>query len=299
MNAAEALLSHVVDYAGLFPPAGLTMERAVREYRRYLRSDPAWMLGNFIVPANRLSEFAQTFSAVCCDEKEPPWTITVLCVGGNPEVDVRAIASFQQGAVFISAFEARAQDTRSASRWLDLLPHAQSRYIEFPPDRAEEFLPMLDAHDARAKIRTGGVLPQAIPTPETVARFLIACAEQGVSFKATAGLHHALRGERRLTYDTDSPAAKMHGFLNLLLAATLAWAGSTQDAIVKTLDIEDPRAFRLESDSVHWNDQRVTVDQIRTARGRFVIGFGSCSFTEPLDNLQEMHWIPAVEKSLR
>ena len=58
MNASlRALLSGVVDYAGLFPPAGLPLDQAIRNYARYRQGSDAWMLGRFVIPAARLAEF--------------------------------------------------------------------------------------------------------------------------------------------------------------------------------------------------------------------------------------------------
>ena len=295
MNAAEALLSRAIDYAGLFPPAGLTMERAVREYKRHQETDYAWMLGNFVIPAQRLPEFSQVFANVCCDEQLEPWMLSVIC--DNPDIDVRTIDNFQQGAVLFAGFEGRVSDTRSATHFLDLLPHDRPRYLEFPPDRAEEFLPMLDTQKARAKIRTGGLSAAAVPSTQTVARFLLACAEQGVPFKATAGLHHAVRGTHPLGTEGLGGSASMHGFLNVLLSAVQAWAGSGERALLDTLGVENPRDFRLDADAIHWNNQAVTFEQIRSARAQFVIGLGSCSFKEPVVDLMTMHWVPVTEKS--
>ena len=54
MRPERALLSEIVDYAGLFPPAQLPLEKAVREYAAHLGEEKAWMLGRFIIPAQRL-----------------------------------------------------------------------------------------------------------------------------------------------------------------------------------------------------------------------------------------------------
>ena len=56
MRPERALLSGMVDYAGLFPPAQLPLEKAVREYAVHLGGAEAWMLGRFIIPAQRLEE---------------------------------------------------------------------------------------------------------------------------------------------------------------------------------------------------------------------------------------------------
>ena len=56
MRPERALLSGMVDYAGLFPPAQLPLEKAVREYALHLGEAEAWVLGRFIIPAQRLEE---------------------------------------------------------------------------------------------------------------------------------------------------------------------------------------------------------------------------------------------------
>ena len=75
---------------------------------------------------------------------------------------------------------------------------------------------------AHAKIRTGGVTPEAFPQATSVARFIHACAMADVGFKATAGLHHPVRGEFNLTYEPACPRGVMYGFLNVFMAAALA-----------------------------------------------------------------------------
>ncbi len=61
MNAVQALLTRLIDYAGLFPPASLPMKDAVRNYLDYDAGGQAWMLGRFIVSVDRLPEFEQVF----------------------------------------------------------------------------------------------------------------------------------------------------------------------------------------------------------------------------------------------
>lgn len=291
MSAVGALLARIVDYAGLFPPASLDMERAVANYQSYLIAEHSWMLGNFVVPANRLGEFAEVFSRVCCNEQEQPWTLSVVCGSTTTGDDLKEIEEFQQGAAFISTVEARAAEVRSARSLLRRMPAGPARYVEFPSERAKRLLPVLASCKARAKLRTGGTSPEAIPKPEAVARFLQSCADSHIPFKATAGMHHAVRGSHHLTYDLSSPIAQTHGFLNFFLGAGLAWLGTGETAVVKTLKEEDPGAFRLEEDSISWHDQSLTAAQVAHFRADLAISFGSCSFAEPIEDLKAMEWL--------
>jgi hypothetical protein len=288
MGAVETLLGRIVDYAGLFPPAALEMESAVRNYQKYLGGDCGWMLGGFVVPAGKLGEFATAFEKVCCGEQEAPWTLSIVCAGETAE-DVRAIEGFRQGAVFIGSLETKAVDGRRAEAVLGKLPAARSRYVEFAPEKAADVLPVLADHGARAKIRMGGVTPESVPSAEVVARFLSACAKERVAWKATAGLHHAVRGVREST--PGGARAPMHGFVNVFLAGALAFYGADEKAVVRTLSEEDPAAFRVDDDVVRWHDNAMISDQIEKVRSDFAISFGSCSFEEPVEDLKAMGWV--------
>lgn len=290
MSAAEALLSRMVDYAGLFPPASLDLPTAVRNYHRYLEGDAAWMLGHFLLPASRLAEFATAFEEVCCTEQEAPWTLSVICAG-ETVADARAIEQFQQGAIFLRALEVRAADADAARQVLEHLPAVQARFVEFPLEQAGQILPVLAEYGASAKLRLGGVTPASIPPVEAVAQVLLACARERVAFKATAGLHHPIRGRHPLTPEPSAPEATMHGFLNLFLAAALAWFGADEAAVIRTLAEEDPAAFHLDDDVIAWQGHSLIADQLEQVRASFAIGFGSCSFTEPVDDLRTMGWI--------
>lgn len=289
MSAADILLARIVDYAGLFPPAALDMDTAVRNFHRYLDGDDSPMLGAFIVPAGRLGEFAAAFETVCCSEREQPWTLSVVCAG-DPAADAEAIAQFQEGAVFLASLEMKAADARSAVDVLQKMPGGRTRYVEFAPELAGEILPVLEAHGARAKLRMGGATPESIPTAEAVADFLVACAQAAVPWKATAGLHHAVRGMHALTGEPGSAQAKMHGFVNLFVAATLAWFGAAKSDVVQVSEEEDASAFRLDDDVLCWREHTLIADQIERARNEFAISFGSCSFTEPVDDIKAMGW---------
>jgi hypothetical protein len=109
-----------------------------------------------------------------------------------------------------------------------------------------------------------------------------------VPFKATAGLHHPLRGEYRLTYEPDAPSATMFGFLNVFAAAALAAAGAGDGELIELLEERRRSAFTFAADGLRWGSHVVTLDQLERSRTSFAVAFGSCSFREPVDDLQEL-----------
>jgi hypothetical protein len=92
----------------------------------------------------------------------------------------------------------------------------------------------------------------------------------------------------RLTYQADSPSALMHGFLNVFLAATFLRAGMTPSVATELLEERSAGAIRFGSDGIEWREHRLNADAIASARQEFSISFGSCSFTEPVDDLQSL-----------
>jgi hypothetical protein len=290
MSVIRALMSGIIDYAGLFPPAAVDMKTAVRNYYDYISSDDSWALGGLVVPAARLDEFAEAFCEACGEEREKTWLVNVL--GSDDPVDNAArLSGFGHGAAVIDALELKATTPEQAQRLLAGLPDHLVAYVEFPPAQAGQMLPVLARTGARAKIRMGGLTPEAIPDSATVARFLIACADEQVPFKATAGLHHAIRDNYPLTYDSDSPTGTMHGFVNVFLAATLAWIGKDEEIVIATLEEESPKEFRFSEDNVVWHKNALTTGQIGTMRRDFGIDFGSCSFEEPIEELKALGWL--------
>ena len=300
----RALLSGLVDYAGLFPPAELPMRDAVAHYATYRAHPDAWTLGRFVVPVSRLDELVACAAELLPADGEEPWHLSVLG-GADPVADAARVAQFGRthaGRVVVDAVEARAASADDVARLAAAWPAPLALYVELPldPDPAP-LVRVVHALGRRAKMRTGGVTASAIPAPALVARFIAQCTVAGVPFKATAGLHHPVRGDHRLTYHADSPTATMHGFLNVWMAAALVHerlhhlraADSNADAVhaavalaTDVLSDTDPASFGFDAAAARWRDHRVSLATLDAVRDGGAIAFGSCSFREPLDDLR-------------
>ncbi len=222
VETIRCLLAGIIDYAGLFPPASLEMPAAVREYARQRASGDAWMLGRFVVPVGRLDEL-ESAAASFWHSGGVPWRLSVLTPGDLAEarkrIDAFHHAHAEAGHAVVEAIERRAQTPEDVAAGMAAFSGLEV-YFEIPHgDDPAALMAALAEHGGRAKIRSGGVTGDAFPTAAEVARFIVAASSAGVPFKATAGLHHPLRGDYRLTYEDDSPEGTMHGFLNVFLAA--------------------------------------------------------------------------------
>lgn len=289
-------MAGAVDYAGLFPPAALGMGEAVRNYAAYRTGTQAWMLGRLIVPVARLGECRAAADALADTPGAcTAWNLSALS-GRDVAADIRAIRTFNETGptaparrLVIDTIEFRAVGPAEITRARPELAGDLQVYVEIPVDT--DPAPLLAAiGDAgwRAKVRTGGVAEESFPSPRHLARFILGCVRSGLMFKATAGLHHPLRGRYPLTYDAASPRAMMYGFLNVFLATGAAAAGGSEEEVRQILEETDPGTLRMDPEGISWRHRRLSLNDVTTLRARFAASFGSCSFEEPLNDLRQM-----------
>jgi hypothetical protein len=294
------LLTNLIDYAGLFPPAGLDMTTAARNYAFYRRSETSWMLGRFICPFAWLDEFEREAAEFLPRDAETGWWKLSALAGENLEADLGRINRFNRGhtigeqaAVMIDTIEIKASTAAEIEAAMRVMHPTLACYIEIPiandPEVLTGLIKTIADNGARAKVRTGGVTADAFPSSLDLARFIKACADQGVPFKATAGLHHPLRSINKLTYQPGSATAMMHGFLNVFLAAAFARGGMGVEQLAELLEERSPDAFQFDSGGVRWRDETLAGGQLQNARSLFAIAFGSCSFEEPVEDLRRIN----------
>lgn len=314
--ALRALLTDIIDYAGIFPPASLPLGEAVENFARYRRSSFSWMLGNFVVPGGCLPELTGHIDGL---PPVPPFRLSVVLAKGNDsatfldalESELQHVSVFAErhgDRVALEAFEMNLPREllgtdvvtvgRFVARVTDLLERARLRrsdfFVEIPLDancrqtatiaagavHAENRRKSDDQGAGGLKMRTGGTQPSAIPEAAHIAEFIVACRDAGVPFKATAGLHHPVRH-----FDAEMGAAT-YGFLNVFVAAALAAVDHADESdLLPVLLEENVDAFSFSGDELRWRDRRLGIDDIERTRRDRAVSFGSCSFAEPVDDL--------------
>lgn len=298
--ALRALMSGLVDYAGLFPPAKLAMDAACQNYAKYVAAGRSWMLGRFICPVAKLEDFRRSAAShLPKSEDGAPWRISAL-IDGDLDENLDAIFAFNaeheepvHGLAVIDGVEIKVPGTDSTAfidNALELVPDELFPFFEFPGGVDPRGLAAaLAGADAGAKVRTGGITPDAFPPAAAVADFILACAGADVPFKATAGLHHPIRATYRLTYEPNCATGTMYGFFNVFMAAAAAFTGVREQAkLVRVLEETDPKAFTFSDDAAGWRDARVPLGVLHRARTEFMLSFGSCSFDEPVEDLEKL-----------
>jgi len=194
-DARRALLAQLWDYAGVFPPAELPLDEALKEWRRIRASDEAWLVNRLVVRTEHVE--------VCGSEP-------LAVVEGSEE---------RQGDVVYG--------------------------------------------EGETKLRCGGA---RVPAVDEVAAFVRRCRDEGLRFKATAGLHHAL------------PTGGEHGFLNLLAACVFG----DEEEMLATRDLS------LDADAFRAGGRVADAETCARVRRELFASIGSCSFSEPVGELKEL-----------
>src|SRR5262245_31462977 len=296
----RALLTHSIDYAGMFPPCSLGLEPALRNAAEYVRSKDAWMLSGFVLPTEQFDAIRQLLSQF---DAQHPLRVAALgpkIVGGGEAF----LEALDEADAAVRSLSRHNVDLVSISHLEMFLPHdvdvaslTEARAIlgdlpvfwEAPPDRADQTIALLAEFNSDAdpatfgyKLRAGGVTADAFPTSMQIAKALVTPATHQLPIKFTAGLHHPLRQYR------EEVQTKMHGFLNVLGAAVLAaehrW-DANQTAIM--LEDENVDSFSFTDDFFAWREWRIDTKRLQYRR-KFVVSFGSCSFDEPREDLRAL-----------
>jgi len=300
--ALSNLLAKSIDFAGVFPPASLSLSEALARFNRYLRGRESWILGSIVLPINRLGEVTSSLdgtpfrlTAVAQRTEEPERWLSRLeedCgqlqrfLVDNPQVAVQALEILLPSS----------KDTEIADRIEELVPLANGHrvFLEVPAgdesfqERLRATTVALERHRTAnwgLKLRMGGTTPSAVPAVSLVADVLATVRDHGIPIKFTAGLHHPLRH-----WDNDLGVA-MHGFINVLMAALFAYACRLPSKNIEAiLSDERSKDFVFNGNVARWLDLPLRTELIEDLR-RQVVGFGSCSVDEPLNDLRMLGWV--------
>jgi hypothetical protein len=276
------------------------MQTSVANYAAYRAASDAWALGRFVLPASRLPELTEALHPLLDSGSPPePWLIAALA-GTDLGSDLDLIRRFNDKHLpaRIDTVEFKADTAEAIHDRMHWMPQHLQAYVEIPVSRdPARLLSALKQTGSRAKVRTGGVTRDAFPSSAELIRFISSCVAEGVLFKATAGLHHPLRAEYRLTYAADSERGVMFGFLNLFLATAFVRAGMEERRAVQVLEEASRTAFEVGESGIRWDGRSLSLDDLERVRQEVIVSFGSCSFVEPLAELQALYLLePGVRR---
>ena len=311
-ESLRLLLEHSLDFAGLFPPAALPVGQAAPAFAADRTGGDGWMLARFVCPAAKLTELAAFLAA----EAAPAAPLPVSALGRNGKTTGEFLAGLDADLSALTAFRSRVGDRAGVSSvelrlpgeavapavLLKLLGTIEALLARVPDNGLQPFFelaptptlpaqlailaehnaatPARQARPAGFKLRTGGTDAATFPTADQFAAALIAAREAGLPMKCTGGLHHAL------PHRSASLGVRMHGFVNVLAAATLAHAGADAATVGALLGEDQAAAFAFEATGLTWRGHRADLAALCAARRNFLVAFGCCYLDRPRAGLR-------------
>lgn len=264
----------LIDDAAIFPPGDSPLPDAAAAYTARRNEWYADLVGSFVV------------KDVDVPEVDDPHPLSIVVTGGAGAIAGAAKLARRAGnpvagvEIALRDLDDLAGNARRVAAAVDaardegLLEDETPICVELPhADSTAAWLGAADVvaeHELRLKFRTGGPEAAAFPAAHALARWIDAALDRETPFKCTAGLHNAIR-------HTGDDGFEHHGFVNVLLATRLAFDGATISDAVEVLEQRDSgELLRL------WGEHG---DQSMARTRRWFTSFGSCSVTEPLDDL--------------
>ena len=267
MTLRDPAWTGLVDDAAIFPPGDVPLPDAVAAHVE--RREEWWsdLVGPFVVTDQRIPEIAQ------------PLRLAVVVTGGAGAVEP-AVRLAERTGHEVAGVEVALRDLddlpgnarRVVTAAADCGVEPERVYVELPhvPDTGSWLRAADTVAEAgvRLKFRTGGLDASAFPATHALARWIDAALDRETPFKCTAGLHHAVAQE-----DSETGFGH-HGFVNVMLATVRAFDGTPVDEVAALLGERDPDVLA----------SGARAEDLGRAR-RWFTSFGSCSVTEPLDDL--------------
>ncbi len=319
LNCINILSKELFDYAGLFPPAQLSLERALNNFAQYQKHPQNSMLGKFILPAgscNSFSTFLRNNPQYFENFKEKKALFSIL-LSKSTEFsnsknllmldfqNLEKLFSQTSNHLKIQSVEATIplnilKDTELIAKYLENLNTIVNNfaenteiYIEFPflnndPSLFLEILSHFNTQHNKIiglKLRTGGVTMEQIPKAPDLSKVILKACENKLPIKLTAGLHLPVRNFN------SAVGAQMHGYLNVICAILFPYIFKdlTSSELEKEHDLllanEDFNLFKFTKDGLYLGKKLIKIEQLSELKAKYIKGIGTCEFEEPTEAL--------------
>jgi len=310
-KSLKELMSGLIDYAGLFPPASLPIDKAIAEYLFYKKSEYKDIVSRFVVPVSSV----ENLKLICKEHNVKNISLSVILpeMGfdeNNEKAIYQAIDNLSNNIksnnfIEVSSFEIKLPKNLTAETKDDITQLSkkiisqinllnESSRIFFEPyvlddnwknniDIACDII-SVNKDKSGFKLRTGGVTKDAFPHTDILAYSIKKCSDLKIKFKATAGLHHPLR------HYNSSVKTKMHGFFNVFIGFLIAGKYNPGLEVLKRIiNSESPEKFNFTDDFITYGNYALSLKDIKKIKESFMLSYGSCSIDEPIDDLKTLN----------
>ncbi len=248
------------------------MQQAVADHLDARGGEYAGLLGPMLCKASRLAELITELAKA---KPASPVPLSLVCDTGLGDVPkALSIIEGRQELLALRMVEMPAPsdvDDIWLERVSEFVPEDIIRVVE--PRRGGDGwlggIRRVAEHGCWPKLRCGGQTAESVPSIDVVNDFIAVAGTLDVPFKATTGLHTAVRGTDPETGFTH------HGFLNILVATARSLSGKEVRAALASTD-----GPALAEEASALSD-----DAANAVRDVFA-SYGSCSLQDPVAELE-------------
>ncbi|UCF65139.1 MAG: hypothetical protein JSW33_04705 [bacterium] len=322
-HSFKAFMNGLIDYAGLFPPARLSLEEAFDRFLAYQEHPSGWILSHFICPARLLPKLI-TYRKILQEKEIKPFLTVLPDSDKTPGVYLRAfekniqkLDEFLQRMdqwVNIGAFEFRIPSEFLADKTFPplheffLAIHEKIKQVGiqhpklfFELHKSGKWLKYVDLFAKEIERFNELILDNEFSELSGIAGLKLRCGGEspeifpsGDEISVVLSACSARRIPFKATAGLHHPIRQfnlsvqhmMHGFLNVFCAAMLTFHHRlSKDQILTILNEENPGKFLFTDDHFRYGDWILTTPDIQQLRAKYIKSFGSCSFEEPREDL--------------
>ena len=324
-NSVRVFMNEIIDYAGIFPPAGLTLKESFDNFNDYRFYKHNWMLSKFVCPFSKLPELAELITQKSGEDKSGKLKIAVLGSISKDEAafeknigkdinDIHRFLKKNESKVVIESFEVRLPPDlttfRQSGDFIDILNNVREKASEHISRSMQIFLETeYTSKDWRDTIdslsSTLSVCNNYYSDEKDYMNLGFKFRTGGITLESYPTIEQAAYAigkcldnkvpfkataglHHPVRHFSEQAKTKMHGFLNIFGAGILYFCKKIEpNELIKVIEDENPENFKFDEDSFSWRNRKVTVPEIEEAR-KFMLSFGSCSFDEPRHDLRNM-----------
>ncbi len=329
MQSLNIFMQGLLDYAGLFPPATLSLENSLKNFAEYNHHNQKDWLGKFILPINKIDDTILLLNNqnIFSTLKNKAQLSIILSnsktlseyknCAQNDLLSIKKLINQFGNTIDLQSFEIlppndifNSENTNLLKNFLNYstevlfeFKNKTDFYCELPlSEKLNDYLTEIKKHNENinllkisVKLRTGGVTPQQIPCPKDIAEAILLCAKHKIPLKATAGLHVPVPNENLQV------GAILHGFLNIFSCMLLCYDQilsykniiniEEMKKIISSYSYKDFKFSETGLQIGETKDRFISNQNMTDLRKSYIKSFGTCSFLEPIEHLHENHFI--------
>lgn len=326
MQSLNIFMRSLLDYAGLFPPESLNLQDSIINYINYQNHNQKNWLGKFILPANKIIETTSILSnknifstiknkiplsiiLTGCEKLDEFYNVLIQDIKNieNLENQFNEVIKIDSFEILPSKEIINTSHLNSFHKFTshlnENLPEPLKKielYCELPLtdnfflEKKEEYLKNIKINNEikdniklSLKLRTGGITPKQIPNSKDIAETIYLSSKYKIPLKATAGLH--------VPVPNNNPhvGAKLHGFLNVFSCMFFCYNEESINVkeMINILSSYSYPDFKFSNSGLQIDNYFISNNKLEELKIKYVKSFGTCSFEEPIQHLQNNYSI--------